>query len=168
MFDRNLNQSILKATAEGNKGNNSVAAYDLTRMISELGWHYNIPANSRLPGVRWDSPESLARAMGKDTARYLDFAIDKLILGSVIGSPVVISKMGFGRSEIRDRSEIVYTGLIRFIDKRTKPAKLRTMALTLKAAKALDDEDEEARQLDARMGAEITELLRRLVAEELG
>lgn len=168
VFDRKLNQTVLKAAPEGNKGSNSLAVYDLTRMISLLGWHYHIPAAARLPGAQWDSLESLARAMGKDTARHLDFAIDKLALGSVIGSPVVISKMGFGMSTIRNRSEMLYTGLIRFIDKRTKPAKLRTMALTLRAAKALGDEDEEARQLDARMGAEITELLRRLVAEELG
>ncbi len=168
IFDRKLNQIVLKAAPEGNKGNNSVSAYDLTRMITSIGWHYHIPGISRLPGAQWDSLESLARAMGKDTARYLDIAIDKLALGSVISSPVVISKMGYGRSTIRDRSELVYTALIRFIDKRTKPAKLRTMALSLRAAKALDDEDEEARQLDARMGTEITEILRRLVAEELG
>ena len=168
MFDRKLNQTVLKAVAEGNKGNNSVAVYDLARMISLLGWHYHIPAASRLPGAQWDSLESLARAMGKDIARHLDFAIDKLALGSAIASPVVISKMGFGRSTIRNRTEMIYTGLIRFIDKRNKPAKLRTMVLSLRAVKGLDDEDEEARQLDARMGAEVTELLRRLVTEELG
>ena len=168
IFDRKLNQTVLRSAPEGNKGNNSVSAYDLTRMITSIGWHYHIPASSRLPGAQWDSLESLARAMGKDTARYLDMAIDKLALGSVIGSPVVISKMGYGRSMIRNRSELVYTALIRFVDKRTKPAKLRTMALSFRAAKALDDEDTEAQQLDARMGAEVMEVLRRLVAEELG
>lgn len=168
IFDRKLNQTVLKAAPEGNKGNNSISAYDLTRMITAIGWHYHIPASSRLPGAQWDSLESLARAMGKDTARYLDIAIDKLALGGVISSPVVISKMGYGRSMIRNRSELVYTALIRFIDKRNKPGKLRTMALSLRAAKALEDEDAEAQQLDARMGAEITEILRRLVAEELG
>ncbi len=168
LVDRKLNQTVLKSVTEGNIGSNSVSAYDLTQMITKLGWHYHIPANARLPGAQWDSLESLARAMGKDTARHLDFAIDKLALNNVISSPVVLSKMGFGRSDIRNRTELVYTGLIRFIDKRTKPAKLRTMALTLRAAKGLNNEDEEARQLDARMGAEITEILRRLVTEELG
>lgn len=168
IFDRKLGQTVLRSAPEGNKGNNSVSAYDLTRMITSIGWHYHIPASSRLPGAQWDSLESLARAMGKDTARYLDIAIDKLALGSAIASPVIISKMGYGRSTIRDRSELVYTACIRFIDKRTKPAKLRTMALSFRAAKDLDDEDAEAQQLDARMGAEVTEVLRRLVAEELG
>ena len=168
VFDRKLNQTVLRSAPEGNKGTNSISAYDLVRMITSIGWHYHIPASSRIPGAQWDSLESLARAMGKDTARYLDIAIDKLALGSAIGSPVIISKMGYGRSTIRDRSELVYTALIRFIDKRTKPAKLRTMALSFRAAKALDDEDAEAQQLDARMGAEVTEVLRRLVAEELG
>ena len=79
--------------------------------------------------------------------------------------------MGFGRSSIRDRTELVYTALLQFVDKRprteNKPAILRTVAMTLISAKDLNDANQEATELDARMAAEITEILRRLMTQEL-
>ncbi len=168
LVDRQTNRVILSAAPLQTRGSNTLSVYDLTRLITLLGWHYQIPSGARIPGAQWDSLESLARAMGQDTARYLDFAMDKLAATPIMGAPVVLSKMGFGRSAIRDRTELVYTALLRFVDRRSKPAKLRTIAMGLRAAKALGDENREAREVEARMAAEVTEILRRCLADELG
>jgi S-layer homology domain len=150
---------------------NTLSTYDLTRFVSMLGWHFHIPLEARLLGGQWDSLECIVRAMGHDTARYLDVAIDRLGLASMVRSTVVISKLGFGRSSIRDRTELAYTALLQFVDKRPRtenqPAVLRTVAMTLIGAKDLNDPNQEAIELDARMAAEVTEILRRLMTQEL-
>ncbi len=152
-------------------GQNLVSAYDLTRLLTMLAWHYHIPQSARLPGAQWYSLESLVRAMGVDTARYIDVAIAKLGLQSFIKSPVIISKLGFGPSDERHRTELTYTAFVQFSDRHDqtipKPATLRTLAITLRAAKALNDFHREAIELDARVAAEITEILRRIITEEL-
>lgn len=171
LFDQRTSTVLLEAAPLEPRGDNLVSAYDLTRFISMLGWHHHLTQNTRLPGAQWDSLESVVRAMGKDIARYVDVAIERLGLQSVIKSPVIISKVGWGRSDSRDRTEITYTALVQFIDQRPKmtgnPSKLRTLAMTLRAAKDLNDANKEAIQLDARMAAEVTEILRRVVTEEL-
>lgn len=148
-----------------------MSAYDLTRFVSLLGWHNYFAQEARLPSAQWNSLETVVRAMGTDTARYLDVAIERLGLNTVIESPVILSKLGFGRSSSRDRTEICYVALLQFADTRPrrqgKPAVQYTVALSLLAAKDLNDANEEARQLDARMAAEVTEILRRLVSQEL-
>jgi len=62
---------------------------------------------------------------------------------------------------------------VRFVDEGPdaagKPAKLRTLAMTLRAEKVLDGSskvDRQAIEIDARVCAEVTEILRRLFAEE--
>jgi hypothetical protein len=88
---------------------------------------------------------------------------------------VVISKLGFGRSGIRKRTELVYTAFVQFRDRHlsassanpsanpsTDEAPLRMLAMTLVVAG-----DRAATELDARMAAEITEIVRRLVTQEL-
>lgn len=171
LFDQKTNKILLKAASLEPQSDNLVSAYDLTRFISMLGWHHHLTQGSRLPGAQWDSLESVVRAMGKDIARYVDVAIERLGLQSVIKSPVIISKVGWGRSGSRDRTEITYTALVQFIDQRPKTtsghSKLRTLAVTLRAAKDLNDANKEAIQLDARIAAEVTEILRRVVTEEL-
>jgi hypothetical protein len=111
------------------------------------------------------------RAMGNDTARYLDVAIDRLGLAGVVRSTVIVSKLGFGRSSVRDRTELVYTALLQLVDKRPRsvnqPAILRTVAMTLVSAKDLNNANREAIELDARMAAEVTEILRRVMTQEL-
>jgi hypothetical protein len=153
------------------QGSNSLTPYDLTRMVSMLAWHHHLPLEARFPGAQWDSLECLVRAMGNDTARYIDVAIDHLGLTNAIRSPVIISKLGFGRSSIRDRTELVYVGLVQFVDKQPKaqgkPSVLRTVAMALLSAKDYNDRNREATELDARMAAEITEILRRIVTQEL-
>jgi hypothetical protein len=171
LWSQTLNRVLLTAPYTSHTGNNLVSPYDLTRIISMLGWHNHLSPEARLPNAQWNSLETVVRAMGNDTARYLDVAIDKLGLTNAIQSPVIISKLGFGRSSSRDRTELVYTALLWLIDQRPqaqgKPAVLRTIAMTLLAARDLNDANQEATQLDARMAAEVTEILRRIVTQEL-
>jgi S-layer homology domain len=171
LWDGKTQQRVLTSPSPGSEGGNTVSAYDLTRLISMLGWHFHIPLEARLPGGQWDSLECLVRAMGNDTARYLDVAIDRLGLAGVVRSTVVISKLGFGRSSVRDRTELIYTALLQLVDKRPRsvnqPAVLRTVAMTLVSAKDLNDANREAIGLDARMAAEVTEILRRVMTQEL-
>ena len=94
-------------------------------------------------------------------------------MDSLITSSVVISKLGYGLSSIRGTLETVYVALVRFVDERPyaagKPAKLRTLAMTLRAEKVLDGSsnlDRKSIEIDARVCAEVTEIFRRLLAEE--
>lgn len=165
------NKVLLKAAPLENKGANLVSAYDLTRLISMLGWHNHLPENARLAAAKSHSLESVIRAMGNDSGRYIDVAIARLGLEKVIQKPVIISKVGWGRSDERNRYEITYTAFLQFIDNRSKIAdntpKLRTLAMTLRAAKNLNNPDKEATELDARVATEVTEIIRRVVTEEL-
>lgn len=168
---------VLRSQAAGTGGENLISAYDLTRIVSMLGWHFHIPADAKLPAAQWHSLETVVRAMGYDSARYIDAAMQVLGLENRVSAPVILSKLGFGPSQLRQRTELCYTALVQLIDDRPKakgqPAKLRTIALTLRAAvqklnrSGNRDLDEEARWLDARMAAEVTEILRRIVTEEL-
>ncbi|GAB4226524.1 MAG: hypothetical protein Kow00121_54780 [Elainellaceae cyanobacterium] len=162
---------VLNSPSTSHAGSNFISAYDLTRFVTMLGWHNHLGQGAQLPAAQWSSLETVVRAMGMDTARYLDVAINRLGLNSVIEAPVIISKLGFGRSSSRDRTELSYVALCQFID--TRPRRqgrsgiLRTFGITLLGAKALGDANEEARQLDARMAAEVTEIVRRIATQEL-
>jgi hypothetical protein len=94
-------------------------------------------------------------------------------MDSLITSGVIISKLGYGVNSIGGTVETVYLALVRFVDERPHaaggPAKLRTLAMTLRAQKVLDSSsnlDRKAIEIDARVCAEVTEILRRLLAEE--
>lgn len=171
LFHQPSSSVVLNSPATDHVGNNLIGAYDLTRCVSMLGWHNYLGGEARLPAAQWDSLEAVVRAMGQDTARYIDVALERLGLTSVIESPVILSKLGFGRSGARNRTELSYVALVQFVDTRPrrqgKPAIQYTIAMTLLGAKALNDANEESRQLDARMAAEITEILRRVVVREL-
>ncbi|NJO81067.1 MAG: S-layer homology domain-containing protein [Cyanobacteria bacterium RM1_2_2] len=164
-------QVVLNSPSSDHFGDNLISTYDLTRIMALLSWHGHLPLNVRIPGADWNSLETVVRAMGTDTARYLDVAIETLGLGMAIESPVIISKLGFGRSESRNRTELVYMAFIQFVDKRprkqSKPGILRTVCMSLLAVQAAGDANDEARQVDARMAAEVTEILRRVVTQEL-
>lgn len=173
IFDLSKKQVLLTAAVNSAKQNNSVSAYDLTRLISMLGWHFHLEQRSRLKGCQWNSLKTIVRAMGHDSARYADEAIKTLGMDSLISSGVIISKLGFGVSSIGGTVETVYLALVRFVDERPYaaggPAKLRTLAMTLRAQKVLDSSsnlDRQAIEIDARVCAEVTEILRRLLAEE--
>ena len=138
-----------------------------------VGWHYYIPEPCQLPGVKWDSLESIIRAMGNDPARLIDLAIKELGLLNVIDSTVIISKLGNGVTSIRNRTEAVYVALVKLVkpslDDALKPAKLITFSMALRGAKVLEPRDfnREAMELDARIATEVTEILRRAVMDEL-
>src|SRR4028118_1208683 len=96
--------------------------------------------------------------MGHDSARYADEAIKTLGMDSLITSGVIISKLGYGVSSLRGTLESFYLALVRFVDERPyaagKPAKLRTLAMTLRAEKVLDGSsnlDRKAIEIDARV-----------------
>lgn len=164
-------QIILNSPGAAHTGSNLISVYDLTRVVSLLGWHLHLPAAVRIPNAQWNSLETIVRAMGTDSARYIDAAIETLGLASAIESPVIISKLGFGRSETRNRTELSYVAFFQFVDKRPrkkgKPGILRTVSMALLGVEAAGNADDEARQLDARMAAEVTEIVRRIVTQEL-
>lgn len=165
IYDLKQKKVVLSSTSEGTPGENLVTAYDLTRCLTLLGWHQHLPLEIKLPNAQWNSLESIVRAMGTDACRYTDLAIKQLGLDKNISSPVIISKLGNGYSDSRNRYEIVYVMLIQFIDElsqnESNSPKLKSFALTLRGA------SKNAVQLDARMAAEVTEILRRVVTDEL-
>ncbi|NES86990.1 MAG: peptidoglycan-binding protein [Moorea sp. SIO2B7] len=172
LVDSKTGKILLSAhSQEPQWGENTVSAYDLTRLISMLGWHIYIPQTSRLPGAQWKSLESVIRAMGNDPARLTDLAIAKLGLEDEIDSVVIISKLGNGVTGIRLRTEAVYVALVQLImgSKSGEPAKLFTFSMALRGARKLEPRNlnQEAIELDARMATEVTEIIRRVVMQEL-
>ena len=140
--------------------------------MSLVTWHRHIPPTNRLPYAQWHSLSNLINAMGQDTARYIDAAIAALGLQYFIGDPVVISKMGFGYSDQRKRSELTYTACIQFVDRLATShdqslPKFRSVNMTLRAVLDLKDPVREALEIDSRMAATVTEILRRIMTEEL-
>jgi hypothetical protein len=137
---------------------NLVSAYDLVRLISMLGWnpHLAISARLPLPPNGEEDYNSIIRAMGYDTARYVDVAMQTLGLINVISEPVVISKAGWG-----DRNGMTYAAFVKFVDRRSNPGKLRTFALSLRCKQGSN------KQRDTSLAAATTEIIRRIVTEEL-
>jgi hypothetical protein len=148
---------------ETQPGSNSVTAYDLTRLMSMVGWGDRLPQGAKIPGISSDNLKPFIRSFSKDTARYVDVALEKLGLQNSINSPVILSKMGFGYTSDRRRTELAYTCFVQFYYR----DKVKSLAMTLRAASSLGDFDKEAVIADARMAAEVTEILRRLVEDEL-
>lgn len=159
---------LLTAASESKKladqtGENTVATYDLTRIMSMIGCYYHLPESAKLPGMSWENLKPFIRNMAKDSARYVDVALEKLGIQNSIKSPVILSKLGFGYSSSRKRTELTYTCFTQFEYKE----QVRSIAMTLRGAKALGDFDKEAVELDARMAAEVTEIIRLLVSDEV-
>jgi hypothetical protein len=165
-------QVFLVGAQELHQGDNLISAYDLTRIVTQLAWHRHLPPTVRIPAAQWHSLTTLIEAMSHDTARYVDAAIASLGLTYVISEPVVISKMGFGYSNIRKRTELTYTAYVQFIDHLAAnqgfpSAKFRSISMTLRASLDLQDSKQEALDIDAKMAATVTEILRRIMTEEL-
>lgn len=116
LYDQKLNQAIVTSQPEKETGANLVSAYDLTRLITMLGWHYHLNSSARIASAKWYSLSHIIRGLGYDRARYLDFAIKRLGLQSVIKDVVILSKVGWGDSDERNCYEIVYTAFVQFID----------------------------------------------------
>jgi hypothetical protein len=143
---------------------NSLAAYDLVRLISMLGWHLHLPATAKLPSAQWKSLESVVRAMGHDTARYVDVALETLGVVNVIGEPVIISKVGWGDISATSGS-MTYTAFVKFVDRRFTPGKLRTFAFTLRCPTPMSSGNFDGR--DTNLAVAVTEIIRRILTEEL-
>ena len=143
---------------------NLVSAYDLVRMLTLLGWHQQLDPDQRLPGARWSSLATLVEGLGHDTARYLDAALEQLGLLEAVGEPVMLSKMGFG-AETGDPEidALCYAAFASFRDQRFSPPRQRCFALALR----VPTRPGAALEADARMGAEVTELVRRIFAGAL-
>ncbi len=156
---------VLAAAPETEKGENLITAYDLTRVLSMVGWHYHLSASAQLPKMKSNNLKPIVRALGKDTARYADVALEKLGIRDSISNLIILSKLGFGNTKFRKRTELTYTCFVQF----SYRGRLKSIAMTLRGARAVGvgDFDREAAEIDARMAAEVTEILRRLVTGEL-
>jgi hypothetical protein len=147
---------VLSSGDTGATGNNSASTYDLVRLISMLGWHLHLPDAAKLPSAQWKSLESVIRAMGHDTARYVDVALETLGVVNVISEPVIISKVGWGNSSM------TYAALVKFVDRRTTLGKLRTFALALRCPTPTL-----SKSRDTYLAAAVTEIVRRILTGEL-
>lgn len=152
---------VATAPAAQPSGSNMVAAYDITRMMAMAAWHNRLEPEKRLPGAQWQSLESLLRAMGQDSARYVDAAIDRLAVREQLADVVIATKLGHGIRSATGNAETVYSGLLEFTDKRMQPSRRRSLAFTLRGVK------KDPVELDARMATEVTDLLRRVLEGSL-
>lgn len=148
-------KTLVQAKPESGTGNNYVTAYDLVRLISMLGWHHYLGPAQRLPAAQWHSLESLVRALGQDTARYIDMALETLGIVNVIAEPVVLSKLGLGNSAL------TYVALAQWIDQRQTPNRFHTVAMALWVPNGSDAER------DTTMATAVTTIVRRLLTGEL-
>jgi len=183
LWSSQRNRSLLKSPGIRHSGQNLLSTYDLTRLITMLGWHWRLSNAQRIPDIQTRSLDCIIRAMGHDTARYVDVALETLGLARWIRDPVIISKSGFGRSDERDRTELTYCALVQFSLPRNianSRARQRRNALdptaayqhysfgfTLIAAQNVGDADEEARYVDALMATAVSDLIWHVVAEKL-
>ncbi|MGB3533440.1 MAG: hypothetical protein WBA13_07970 [Microcoleaceae cyanobacterium] len=174
VYDTLKNKVLLQAVRETRQGNNFVSAYDLTRIISMIGWHHHLTPECRFPHLTEPDLRCIITALGKDTARFIDAAFNVLGLENIIQSPVILSKMGHGPSRLRNTIETTYMAFVQFIDplpkSQGKSATIRSLALTLRGAIPildLDNFEQEAIHLDARIAAEVTEIIRRIITQEI-
>ena len=97
--------------------------------------------------------------MAEDPARYVDAGLMALGVAQQVKNVAITSKLGFGYQE--GKFEGVYSGVVQFDDARHSPPRQRSMAFTLRGKHA------DAVALDAQLAAETTELLRRLLNDQL-
>lgn len=136
---------LLVGSGHEHRGENLVSAYDLCRTFAEFGWR------AETPGF-----EPLIRALGTDSARYVDVALEALNLQDRVQDLVVVSKLGFGFSDKRQQWEDVYAGFVAFKDAHT--GKQVELSLALRAVKA-PDSDRAPMELDARMATEVARII---------
>jgi hypothetical protein len=101
------------------------------------------------------------RAMGEDSARYLDVALQQLGLKDKIKDPVIATKLGFGISSASGLAELTYVGTLQFTDLRFPDQPVRRACFALKGAAS------NAVALDARVAVEVTEFVRLLANGKL-
>lgn len=142
---------------------NRVSAYDLTRLMAMCAFHHHLPGkDERFASAQWHSLETAVRALGYDTARFVDVGLKKLRMLPHLRDVVILSKLGFGQSAMTQ------CAAIQFVDRRNplRP-RYRALTMTLRIARGAGPTSDAAIEVDARMAAEVTEILRRLILGEL-
>ncbi len=138
---------------------NKVSVYDLTRLLSMLGWHRLLRPAQRLRGLDGGGARLAARALSCDTARYLDAAFADLGLERRVDAPLILSKMGYGESAL------VYCAFLHVRDRRDDAAITHSLAFTLRCPKRTGDR--EAVRADLAMAEAVTTLLERVLTERV-
>jgi hypothetical protein len=147
------------------RSRNLVSAADLVRLLTLVGWHHQLGPDQRLAGAQWTSLRTVVEGLGHDSARYIDAALENLGLVDAVASPVIISKLGYGAETADPEIDaLTYAAFAQFSDLRSGQPRQRSFALALRIPTAPGA----GVRHDARMAAEVTEIVRRVFAEEWG
>ncbi|MFN9387864.1 MAG: peptidoglycan-binding domain-containing protein [Cyanobacteriota bacterium] len=156
---------VLVGYRELPRSRNLVSAADLVRLLTLVGWHHQLGPDQRLAGAHWTSLRTVVEGLGHDSARYIDAALENLGLVDAVASPVIISKLGYGAETADPEIDaLTYAAFAQFNDLRSGQPRQRTFALALR----IPTSPGAGVRHDARMAAEVTEIVRRVVAEEWG
>ncbi|MGV8122411.1 MAG: hypothetical protein AB2L14_21845 [Candidatus Xenobiia bacterium LiM19] len=160
LTDKSTGKTVLKASGADHQGNNFVSAYDISRVMSMIAWNARMGPEAAIPHINQSSVDTLVRALGTDSARFVDVALDAMGLKGRIRDPVIISKLGFGLSDIRKQYEEVYSAYVQFTDSST--GKPYQVAMTLRGGKPPESPGA-AMELDARMATQVALIIQRLM-----
>lgn len=156
---------VLVGYREPPRTRNLVSAADLVRLLTLVGWHRQLGPDQRLAGAHWTSLRTVVEGLGHDSARYIDAALENLGLVDAVTSPVILSKLGYGAETADPEIDaLTYAAFAQFSDQRSDPPRQRSFALALRIPTSPGD----GVRHDARMAAEVTEIVRRVFAEEWG
>ena len=156
---------VLVGYRELPRSRNLVSAADLVRLLTLVGWHRQLGPDQRLAGAQWTSLRTVVEGLGHDSARYIDAALENLGLVDAVASPVIISKLGYGAETADPEIDaLTYAAFAQFSDLRSGQPRQRSFALALR----IPTSPGAGVRHDARMAAEVTEIVRRVFAEEWG
>ena len=156
---------VLVGYREPPRTRNLVSAADLVRLLTLVGWHRQLGPDQRLDGAHWTSLRTVVEGLGHDSARYIDAALENLGLMEAVASPVILSKLGYGAETADPEIDaLTYAAFAQFSDQRSGQPRQRSFALALRIPTAPGD----GVRHDARMAAEVIEIVRRVFAEEWG
>ncbi len=156
---------VLVGYREPPRSRNLVSAADLVRLLTLVGWHHQLGPDQRLAGAHWTSLRTVVEGLGHDSARYIDAALENLGLVDAVASPVIISKLGYGAETADPKIDaLTYAAFAQFSDLHSGQPRQRSFALALRIPTAPGA----GVRHDARMAAEVTEIVRRVFAEEWG
>lgn len=145
------NGTVLLPFGSAAEAGNALSVYDLTRLLSMLGWHRLLAPAQRLRGLSGAGARLAARALSCDSARYLDAAFADLGLVRRVDTPLILSKIGYGESAL------VYTAFLHVSDQRDDQPLTHSLAFTLRCPKGRGDR--EAVRADLAMAEAVTSLL---------
>jgi hypothetical protein len=147
---------LVGPSSQGASGPNLISAYDVARLTAMAAWHTRLSPSARLAGARWTSLQTVLEAMGRDSARYAEVGLESLGWGDQV-QLAVASKLGFGVRSKTGLPELTWVAAIRLEDDRGP----------VQAVLALKGIHRDAVVLDARVAAEVAEILRRLLERSL-